>query len=36
MLGVYAAARALDEDGWRLFAHDVVRSTTWISACMVR
>jgi len=25
MLGVYAAARALDEDGWRLFAHDVVR-----------
>ncbi|HLZ99475.1 MAG TPA: TonB-dependent receptor [Steroidobacteraceae bacterium] len=25
MLGVYAAVRALDEDGWRLFAHDVVR-----------
>jgi iron complex outermembrane receptor protein len=25
MLGVYAAARALDEDGWRLFAHDIVR-----------
>lgn len=24
-LGVYAAARALDEDGWRLFAHDIVR-----------
>jgi len=25
ILGVYAAARALDEDGWRLFAHDIVR-----------
>jgi len=25
MLGLYAAARALDEDGWRLFAHDIVR-----------
>jgi iron complex outermembrane receptor protein len=23
--GLYAAARALDEDGWRLFAHDTVR-----------
>lgn len=25
VFGVYAAARALDEDGWRLFAHDSVR-----------
>jgi iron complex outermembrane receptor protein len=25
IFGLYAAARALDEDGWRLFAHDVVR-----------
>jgi len=24
-VGLYAAARALDEDGWRLFAHDSVR-----------
>lgn len=23
--GIYAAARALDEDGWRLFSHDAVR-----------
>jgi iron complex outermembrane receptor protein len=25
IFGLYAAARALDEDGWRLFAHDSVR-----------
>jgi iron complex outermembrane receptor protein len=25
MFGLYAAARALDQDGWRLFAHDIVR-----------
>jgi iron complex outermembrane receptor protein len=25
IVGLYAAARALDEDGWRLFAHDSVR-----------
>jgi iron complex outermembrane receptor protein len=25
LFGLYAAVRALDEDGWRLFAHDVVR-----------
>jgi len=25
LFGLYAAARALDEDGWRLFAHDSVR-----------
>jgi len=25
MIGLYAAARTLDEDGWRLFAHDSLR-----------